>query len=558
MGGEHQYPKAHLMNLRNLLAASALTLGAIVLPAPNVLAQVATDSVPQATADTSVAATSPSSGSRDSLVSLVCLSTAPERRRCAADTSAGVTLLKAIGDSACLLGKSWGYDSDGVWVSDGCSGEFGIGAPAPPPAATPPSAGQAQTPPTQAPASAVPDAERIETWGEFEPGQGFLVGRSDAGQLEISAYALLRYMNQSPVEQTFVDHLGNERPVDNRDDIYPHRIMVFFKGWLGNPKLLYNIFFWTVNTTDQKNFFASMGYQFTRRFSLYAGLNGLPGTRSLQGSHPYWLGHDRVMADEFFRPYFSNGLWAQGELLPGLWYNVMTSNNLSALGIKANQLDREWSHGASVWWTPTTHEFGPKGAFGDWEMHEKLATRFGFSSSWSPEERYTDANTGSTGNTTIRLADSLNVFDTGALAPGVTVQNVNYSILSFDAGIKYRGFFLQTEIYNRWLDQFRADGALPVSRIHDKGFYVQGAFYPVPKKLEVYGATSHVYGDKAAGFGDSHEVLGGVNVYPFNTRNHRLNLQIMNVDRSPVNSTFGYYTGGQKGTTVATAFSVFF
>jgi len=40
---------------------------------------------------------------------------------------------------------------------------------------------------------------------------------------------------------------------------------------------------------------------------------------------------------------------------------------------------------------------------------------------------------------------------------------------------------------------------------------VQGAFYPVPKKLEVYGATSQVFGDKDVGFGNSNEVLGGVN-----------------------------------------------
>jgi len=141
-----------------------------------------------------------------------------------------------------------------------------------------------------------------------------------------------------PGTQTFTDHLGIEHTVDGRNDLYPHRVMIFFKGWLGNPKFIYNIFVWTVNPTDQKNIFASMGYQFSRRFSLYAGLNGLPGTRSLQGSHPFWLGHDRVMADEFFRPYFSNGVWAQGEVAPGLWYNVMTANNLSALGIKGTQL----------------------------------------------------------------------------------------------------------------------------------------------------------------------------------------------------------------------------
>jgi hypothetical protein len=301
-----------------------------------------------------------------------------------------------------------------------------------------------------------------------------------------------------------------------------------------------------------------MGYQFNRKFSLYAGINGTPGTRSLQGSHPYWLGHDRVMADEFFRPYFAYGVWSQGEVAPGLWYNAVTANNSSSLGVKAAQLDRTWSSGASMWWMPTTREFGPRGAYGDWEMHEKVATRFGFSSAQSKEERFTDANTGATGNTTIKLADSLNVFDTGALAPGVTVQEVDYRILSFDAGVKYRGIFVQTEIYTRWLDDFVADGLLPVTSIVDRGFYVQGAFFPVPKKLELYAATSQIFGDKDAGFDDSSEYLFGMNYYPVNTRNHRLNVQVIDVNRSPVSSTFGYYTGGQSGTTYSAAFSVFF
>jgi len=32
----------------------------------------------------------------------------------------------------------------------------------------------------------------------------------------------------------------------------------------------------------------------------------------------------------------------------------------------------------------------------------------------------------------------------------------------------------------------------------------------------------------------------------------------MRVNRSPVSSTFGYYVGGQKGTTASVALSVFF
>jgi len=49
-----------------------------------------------------------------------------------------------------------------------------------------------------------------------------------------------------------------------------------------------------------------------------------------------------------------------------------------------------------------------------------------------------------------------------------------------------------------------------------------------------------------------------MNWYPFDTRNHRLNLQVIDVNGSPVSSTFGYYTGGQDGITVAAAFSIFF
>jgi hypothetical protein len=510
-----------------------------------------------------------------------CTSGVGERQHCAADTSAGVLLARSTGPAACLLGKTWGYDDAGIWVSDGCSGEFvvtqaaprvtaalvpapaeGAAAPTPPPpegtAAPAAAPTEGEPPPAAAPPREMPTLPRVETWGEFDPGTGFLVGRTSAGELSISGYALVRYIDQLPAEQTFTDHLGYEHPVDTRNDIYPHRVMVFLKGWLGTPKLIYAITLWSVNDTDQRAIFGNIGYQFSRKFSLYGGYNGNPGTRSLQGSHPYWLGHDRVMADEFFRPFFGSGVWAQGEPVPGLWYNVMLSNTSSALGVKSSQLDRKYTTGGSVWWMPTTKEFGPRGAYGDWEMHEKVATRFGVSTVWSPEQRFTDAVTEAPGNTTIRLADSLNVFDTGALAPGVAVQMVDYRILSVDAGVKYRGFFLQTELYKRWLDGFEADGPLPVDEIVDTGFYVQAAFYPWPKKIELYAATSQIYGDSDAGFDNSSEYLIGMNFYPMNTRNHRLNLQVIDVNHSPVSSAFGYYVGGQDGTTVSAAFSVFF
>ena len=484
---------------------------------------------------------------------VTCTSAAGQRVSCAANTSAGVAMVKATGSASCLLGKTWGYDDKGIWVSDGCGGTFALGNVAV-------VDGDAQaTPPTTA--ASQPQQEPTdpnETWGVFDPGKGFLVGRSKMGELALSGYGLVRYVNQTPGAQAFTDHLGNTRNSDGRHDIYPHRVMFFAKGWMGTPKLIYAFTFWTVLDTAQNAIFVNLGYQFNRKLNVYAGLNGNPGTRSLQGSHPFWLGHDRLMADEFFRPYFGSGVWAQGEVLPGLWYNAMIGGTNSILDVKSSQLDRRFSSGASTWWMPTTREFGPRGAYGDWEWHEKVATRVGASWTYSPEQRFTDPVSGNAQNTTLRLADSVNLFDTGALAPGVTVNFADYTVMAIDAGVKYKGFFLQTEIYNRWLDQFETDGPVPVASVRDSGFYIQGSFFPVKHKLELYTGTSQIFGDKKAGFGKSSEYIFGANFYPADTRNHRLNVQVISVNASPVSSAFGYYTGGQTGTTYSLALSVFF
>ena len=58
---------------------------------------------------------------------LICASQPGERTHCPADTSAGVVLVRSTGAAPCLLGKTWGYDDTGIWVSDGCGGEFVAG-----------------------------------------------------------------------------------------------------------------------------------------------------------------------------------------------------------------------------------------------------------------------------------------------------------------------------------------------------------------------------------------------------------------------------------------------
>jgi predicted porin len=59
-----------------------------------------------------------------------CVSSDGERQHCAGYTMSGVALRRSIGSAACLLGRNWGYDDDGVWVTEGCGGQFVLGNPA--------------------------------------------------------------------------------------------------------------------------------------------------------------------------------------------------------------------------------------------------------------------------------------------------------------------------------------------------------------------------------------------------------------------------------------------
>ena len=60
-----------------------------------------------------------------------CVSKGRERQQCSADTRAGIVMLRPTGEAACLLGRNWGYDDQGVWVSEGCGGDFGTGSSSP-------------------------------------------------------------------------------------------------------------------------------------------------------------------------------------------------------------------------------------------------------------------------------------------------------------------------------------------------------------------------------------------------------------------------------------------
>jgi hypothetical protein len=306
----------------------------------------------------------------------------------------------------------------------------------------------------------------------FIPGNGFDLVKGKKGSLNFGAYGLFRYINQLPAKQSYVDHLGNSKNIDTRNDFQLQRVMMFFRGFFLDPKLNYNLTLWTVNATNQIAVIRNLSYKFAKQFNLYAGWGALPGTRSNHYSHQFWLAHDRILADEYFRPYFSQGMWADGEILPGVIYTAMIGNNSSNLDVSAAELTRNMSGSASIDWRPTTGEFGKYSSFSDYDEHEKLATTIGTAFTHSRENYFSSSLNNPTGNTGIRLSDALNLFEPGSLAKDVTVVDADYNMVSANIGFKYKGFFLQTEWYSRTLNKFNTTGPVPISSMLDQGFYV--------------------------------------------------------------------------------------
>jgi len=394
------------------------------------------------------------------------------------------------------------------------------------------------------------------TAGEFTPSKGFQLFTSPNASLNISVYGLFRWIDQTPGAQTFTDHLGRERPVAARNDMYWQRTMVWFTGFFWKPELRYNITVWSLGATQQTLVFGNLQYRVGPALTVGVGMAPNLTVRSMQGSWPFWAGSDRQMTEEFMRAGFSSGVFVTGQPLSRFWYTAGVNTNLSQLGVTAANDGRGMSYSGSVQWMPTTGEFGPRGGFGDLEYHDKLASRFGASYAYASDEYRGAPNTQPNPNETqLKLSDGVLAFETGALADGVTVDYLAYSEFAIDAGLKYRGWSFQSEYYQRKLFDFVADGPLPLSSVTDRGFQAQLGYMVVPHHVLLYTSGGYVWDQFNR---HPYEISPGVSWYPAGTRSWRLNLHTINVYKTPAGSTFGYYASGQTGWTYSLGTDILF
>ncbi|HZL93733.1 MAG TPA: DUF3011 domain-containing protein, partial [Vicinamibacterales bacterium] len=311
---------------------------------------------------------------------VTCESTPGARQTCAADTSKGVTIAQVIGTAPCEFGATWGFDKS-IWVRDGCRAEFAV-----------PGGTTAQ-----------------QEWGTYAPGAGFKLANTQYGDLNFRIMTYARYLNQRGLEERYTDSFGQERRVQQRQDIQLNKVTLNFMGWLMSPKFRYLAYVWTQNTGQgqpaQVVVAGNLTYTFSPHVIFGVGINSLPGTRTTNGSFPFWHSVDsRLIADTYFTPSYTTGLFARGDIVKGLTYQAMLGNNLSQLGVDAGQLGNDLSAvSGELVWMPTTGEYGPgNNRFGDFDGHDKVATRVALHFTRSDEDRQSQPDTEAIENAQIR------------------------------------------------------------------------------------------------------------------------------------------------------------
>lgn len=376
---------------------------------------------------------------------------------------------------------------------------------------------------------------------------GFVIAPDDEDKypflLRINGRMQFRHTGFARDRKYWWDSAGTPLEIRNRNDFEIERGRLVFSGFFLNPKLQYllNLDF---DTDDNHGVIAHdfwVNYQFNKAFDLFFGKAFVPGSRAWLAGSTRTQFADRALANTFFRPDRSVGIWAEGEPIENVAYRTMLANGFNTTDLTVEDIDLNFAWASSVWWDV----FGNYGkGYPDLEWHDAPALQVGAS--------YTTARNSGPGpveqagieQNFVRLSDGTRLTLPNALAPGLTVNHFDIHLLALDMAAKYRGFSVNGEYYLRWIQDIGGYGApVPFTTMFDHGFYVEGGYFLIPKKLEAIARTSQIWGP----FGGGSEYAGGLNWYINGTHDWKFTFDATRVIGSPAQNSGPNYHAGDTG-----------
>ena len=399
-----------------------------------------------------------------------------------------------------------------------------------------------------------PGAEptRFELGAQFDKGL-FLRGadlRRDPFAIYVGARLQLRHTGFLRDEEFFTDQTGATSEILNRNSFESERARLNLNGVGGHPDLTYNIVL-DGDSDGASNVDAllyMMTYEADRRLKVRFGRWKVASHREWLLSSRFLQMVDRSLATEFFRVGFSDGVWLLGDVGEA-HYEVSLTNGARTATTRPLALDDNLAFAGTVYWDP----LGPYGpGHADYAWHETPVVRLGASFVFDKSSDRIDEGEPLGDDNFVRLTDGTLLAATGALAPGVRLTGDRIYEGSIDLSAKHRGWSASFEFFFRTLQDFTADGPLPLSQIDDNGFRIDVGKFLLPQRLDVNGRMSQIGGL----FGDAFEYSLGVNYYWGSHRNaegalddrvNKWSFDVTEVKGAPVTSTPANFVAGDDG-----------
>lgn len=362
-------------------------------------------------------------------------------------------------------------------------------------------------------------------------------------ELKINSWIQFRHVGFTRDAETYTDNAGNTRIIRNRNYFDIERGRLVFSGFALTPKL--NYYLQLDGDTDGQDDVDFFDYYLTYRFadwlSIDFGKRKVPGTRQWMLSPRHSRLVDRPLSDEFFRPDRTVGVFAVGDLGEHFHYELMVANGYSTSNLNlVSSLNNRMAYAGTFYWDP----FGDFGRqIVDYNRSEKLLARIGHSAIYCSQSGVDNSGLALAESNYVRLTDGTLLTTRGALAPGVIVSDFDVCMYVVDVAAKWRGWSANAEFYFRWIDGISGSGRLPLTSLYQNGFYFEGGYFVIPKKLDVNLRYSQIDGL----FGEHSEYAGGFNWYPLDNNKLKVSFDVISLDGSPVNNTASEVLAGDDG-----------
>ena len=137
-------------------------------------------------------------------------------------------------------------------------------------------------------------------------------------------------------------------------------------------------------------------------------------------------------------------------------------------------------------WLPTTGEFGLYGTFGDFDYHEKVATRLAGHFTHSTEDKQSQPGANGIENSQIRLTDGSVIFTPDLFAPGTTRREGDVPDGQRGRGRQIQGPLAGGRVLLALAEAISPGGTSSLADIDDHGYQVQASGMVIPKVLQAY------------------------------------------------------------------------